>query len=551
LGAAEGYTVVAAARDAERSLKRGDLEGFVSAARDVPASLAGLLLEDDASRLARQLGTGHPSGPMAECLLELEQGGVPAAVLHAARYLERDGLAAHPDLAAIVLHGLRTHSGPSRPEKITSLGVVARLFFERPDLSPEELRLSGPFRSLLLRFVLEHDDPSTSGFALTGLSGCGTPRQIPALLRWLEPLVEVGKRDSRELARLTLNCMTRIIRRSEGCGFTGQPHETDLGHVLRNAKRILAPLDERGQMGLSLERLFVAVASATRATGSGPSLDELLREFEPESRLARAAMLDPHVLAELRHWSRRMHGSYGMYKTYGMLVGMYDSTALASRLEQQVRIASSASRMLRRRCLSFYRAGLEWAHRQLVGLKRGEDLDSNTRLGAYLAELGSPVQIQDLVEDLSIGSKEAVKWNFEGPRVRAQGRKLELSTRCVTFEQDPLKEEDGYARLGVFGRSELRFRFHSAPKHDGALQLELYLQNGLRPLLPHNGQSSISILLDGVLVHERVPILGHSPRASLFSLSPATEERDHEIVVRLHETSNTTLRLYWARVFYW
>ncbi|MFQ5507533.1 MAG: hypothetical protein ACE5F1_22445, partial [Planctomycetota bacterium] len=505
-----------------------------------------------------------PGGPLRSVYRMLASDGEAAARLHAARFLERDGLRAHPKLAQFLLRSLDEAVMSRSPEGPPELRLVARLFFERPAESPAELSASAPFRARLLE-ILEHArDPLTGMYALTALSGCGRPSDLPRVLAWTEAKLRPGSPHAVEAWRLALCCMQEITRRTRVSGLAAELFALDLRGLVSRASAALTMLARRSpgaqhapaRAMLDLYRQLIFSAPEARR-GSGFVDPEL--QVRPWPRLL-AARGDARLERELREGrglflesdmppGHQLFSRPADYHHYGHLAGSYGKPALEQELGKRVRAEALAHHFEPAHCAELFRQGLAQAHGERSGDCPELRPDPDTRLGAALEAAEIRVEHPELRrrQPSTIWSVAVV--DFVSPEMEGSGLDISLELRGVPIEHDEWQPDSRFARLGLPGSSEIRLSFAVAPEKEDGLMIQVYWQKGQRSRLPYGGRAGIEILLDGRRV-AGVWMRGNSARRVALPLARVLGPRKHVVTIRPSPGSNTTVRLYSVRICY-
>ncbi|MEM7206098.1 MAG: serine/threonine-protein kinase, partial [Planctomycetota bacterium] len=186
LGLSTAAAGVRAARDASAAWRAGDLAAVQRWLTDAPAWST--WLGDPALVALRRGESAAPTEalPAAAVLAQLRAEGAAAAGLVASRYLERDGLHAHPVLLRFLARGLDGARGPTELDRDDALRLLARLLFERPDVDAVAHVASVPVRARLDGLAYDALDHGARLQALAAWAGCGNPASLPAQLSWCE-----------------------------------------------------------------------------------------------------------------------------------------------------------------------------------------------------------------------------------------------------------------------------------------------------------------------------------------------------------------------------
>ncbi|MEW6747623.1 MAG: serine/threonine-protein kinase [Planctomycetota bacterium] len=539
------YEIVAAHLRCEKSWQRGDL---ITLKRDldlIPPFLDSMLAAELGARAQglRELRSDDPAAQVIKLVLEK---GMRLATLHAARLLERDGLLGHPELANFLLRSIETST--NLEDKRSLLELVARLFLENPDTTPEATKASGSMRHQFLALLAIETDPYVRLNALTALSGCATPQNMPVLLEQIRSSVEQASQFWREEVRLGLHALELIVRRSHSCATLGELDDLDLVGLVEQASRVG---DARRYADIQGDRepvvaLLRALAFACRAAGLDPG-ERIRHGLGASPPAVRAACLDRSLRNELRQGpdldsNEKKVFKYEAFRDYGTSAGSYDDDALETELETCVRQRARECHLDEEWAVMLYRRGLSMAHDELQGIRRDWLPDSDTHLGAFFSQENSPFENMPIMQ--SSQSNFLASWDFTNKHVIVGGAALGVEGRCVQREEDQYFAEVSFLRLGVPGLSRVHLVLELGEDLRQHANLVIAIQKARRGLLPFRGAARLQVFVDGSALAEMVAAMDEEVREITLPLQWGLEKGRHEIALQLSSTSNTTLRLH-------
>lgn len=553
-GAIKTIAIKDAIRHASELRAQGDLAGAIREARQLPPlcrffapGLFGFLNDVQSS--------GNETAAADVTRIQM-QGDTRLAALVAARYVERDGLTAHTDVARFLLRTIESPQQSGAEPGHADLSLVARLFYERPDERPEDVAASVLFRARLLSLLAKGESSHRTLHVLTALSGCGTPDEIPAIAERMLISARGSWETSVEEVQLSMEAIAAILRRSYRCETVASIENLDLDRLLEQACQSYRECRQRLSLDVGpLRSLFVAVGLAHRW------VDRKTKQIQPclpgmPDLLVRCAQGNHSVKPDLVKFADAIldyepRQAYRRFFTHGLHVGTLDTSLGPAMGELANAIATSAG-LKPEVALEQYRAGLEFGE----GLQRGvhDDFvpDEDTHLGAYFEESKTALEPFPLERVAPQDAEEIAFWDFEKWEQRGLGESLEARVTNpdthLRSDQDPLI---GYVRLGIPGFSELRldYTIPLGTPHE-SLQLELKLQKGMRRLLPYRGEAYVSVLFDKTFEAARLSVVdGGLNRPAVTAFLPTRYDGlPHSISLRLDSDSNTTVRIHSARL---
>ncbi|MEW6744440.1 MAG: hypothetical protein AB1486_16930 [Planctomycetota bacterium] len=297
--------------------------------------------------------------------------------------------------------------------------------------------------------------------------------------------------------------------------------------------------------------LVRAWAIASRAAGLDPRA--LFLETPGASlKAVRSACLDEELVAELRggpelNRDGDLESNHGLCQEFGRYVGSYGNPELEEVLEEAVWARALAAGIDGESVTRVYRQGLEASRQELRGFRPEWRPDRETRLGAFFEQVGRPLQPIGVMRG-EVTDGALVHWDFRHAPPVAAGAAREVVGRCVALQGDFLQTGHHYLWLGVPGVSEVRLTFEVSSTILRHPTLALRLQKASREPVPFRGTGRVDLLLDGRLVIDSLSVLDESPRELVYPLRWQLDQGVHTVLVRLDDSSNTTLRLHYATV---
>ncbi len=502
-------------------------EGALRLAHAVPLRLAGF----DARAFP---GSEDPA--VAAVLREGAAHGEAGALLLAARHLERDGLAAHPTLAAY----LRWAIGAARSPEVQTraLRLAGRLFHERADASAADTAASAALRAGL-QSALDHPDADARAWACVALAGCGTPAQWPALLARV--------RATPEDPHLAIAALRGIVQREVDCGFGAELAPLPLDRDVAALADALSAPGKARIVASGCDRLAVETAFCLRRLGR--PVDAIRAALGAAFPWVAAATLDPALRARLvatgpavpedRHFS----AAYGEVQRYGELVGAYGDRDLADFARNAVARAAQAQGLDPSFAQQVFgeACALTAAERDGRGVR--DDPDPDTHLGAGLGADPAPqVAVACRPDPVAQHGKHVAGWKFQVHPPLTTGGARSVSARAVRIGvPQEMTPDHTYARMAAFGTSSLELEFEAPAAAALAFAVQLTVQKGLRRRLPQGGIALLDVSLDDVFV-TRLPLTSGSVEESRLPIGVPPPGR-HRLRLDLHADSTTTLRV--------
>lgn len=525
---------------ARSSWERGDLPAARASATLLPAWSRSVALDPVLHRALES--TDDES--LAGVLREDERRGPRAATLLAARLLERDGHAAHPDLARFLLHELRDTGPGDGPD--AALKLANRLFLERPAEAPED----GFVRAVreFMESLTQAPEASAEDrlLALSTLAGCGNHRSVEVIVSALE--ARSAEPGPRERAVIATTALEGIARRSRACGY--RPELAALDWTALVLRMDAVPRDEADSRSVGLGQLAAIASFCRREEGlplpslapfEATGLDTILllavhRDRRFPDRLTKE-FLDPDVLSAAT-WLHH-------FETLGTLLAVYGDPGLYEEVHQEVSTWRPVSpRELR--YLDALARNFACGANELGQWDEGL-FDRESHLGEWIARRRLPWVEPELLETLRPGTPLALaQWWFGDPPA-CFGSAAGLRTRACRLVANG-DADDSFLCLDTFGVSEVSFLVRIDADMPDSPRLRLECQKGGRRMLPGAGLAVVEIECQGKVAVRPVA----STSAILLDESLSLWERYTsdvlEIRVRLTEDSTTTLRIYRAEI---
>lgn len=494
------WHVLAGAHSVRRAWAEGDLLAIEGGLVQVPAWLDRWLFEGPIHELVQEVRDPERPSPGASVAGRRNEEGAP--LLLAARYLGRDGLEAHPDLARFFEWALRSKALAS--DAIRLLGL---LYLECPDTEPSAVDSSSALRERLTASLDDERIPvSARLFALTALGGCGTDATIAPVLAWMEDDGLSSESPGPEHVRLALCCLGMLVRRSEPCGYLDGLLARDLDDLLSRASAAaLRALEKPGPdlgTAAALEDLFTTIIYACRTAGRElPRVPAPLLSGRPFLSY-RAALRDPELARELMDVQRlrslvEQRDGRSFVQELGQVVGLFGDAALAVGVRELLPELAHHDPAYVRWFDERFALGHGSAPEVYRGIPETWLPDEPSRLGSFFRQSQLPSEPVATEHGGDPGGQVLATWRFHGGRARTEALARGIELRCGDLEGDALDPADGWLCLAAFGQSEVRLRFSSLPRLRAMPSLYLRFQKGCRAQLPFGGEAFIRIGLDG------------------------------------------------------
>jgi len=473
-------------------------------------------------------------------LATLAAHGQDAALLLAARYAQRDGLAAHTRLAAFLANAIAEDSPPAH----TARRLCALLFHERPDAGPADVVASTSVRTALEQFMQASPcDP----FTLAALGGCGDVATFTAMTA-LARAARIRPGPDREPARLVLRAMRRIAERASCCGFG--PHLAALDHesLIADAASLIEEWRPAEHMHASSElaELAVQLALVRRQQGRAPGPAAALRARGNLPAILLAAQADPAAVALVAEfpaepWANAHHATI---EHLGWCVAWLGDVALGARVRSRIVGFAAARELDASDCLQAFDRGVESAHARLGGTAVDSSADSTLSLAAALdrrATVEHPLPVR-VVPSQSV----VAAWHMTVSPIEVSGPAIGASGQSIRIERDEYVVGATYVALSPSGASRVRLMF-TLPEAANGLYLSIAMQKGARPALPDAGEACVALDIDGEMLMDRFPVRDAGQVTNQLAVPPLGSG-EHTITVHLDALSTASLRLYDVRL---
>jgi hypothetical protein len=536
----------------------GDLRALARAAGAIAGWTRPLLRDSGVEETLARLD--RPGDSLAEAVRLDGEGASPQALRAAAIGARIHGAGDCAPLRAYLVRALEEAS----PLRRDALRLVARVFYERPDETPEDSSASAPLRRALSGLPERAPSAEERFLAVTALSGCGVAAEAEALLDWaLEGAETLENPETCERLRLGLCSVERILFRSLACGL---PDREQLERIERKVTPFVqALIDGRAERGVPWNEGF-GVANATwmlsrslalvrRAlpggAGDPSALESLLERAFHAQRLPagevigvlsaqRSAAIRPLLLRAgfdgLPGRDALASGErLGFYCALGDDLAGLGALALLASVDALVRGTMEPLKSLKRGV----REGIAFRHGWIPESDRP---DADTRLGATLDSFSGELETR------SGGSGGwLAAWDFTGPvAVVLDGARGASVGECrVTGTDDGAHQ---FLKFSSFGSSWVELRFHGGESRACPVLLELEHVIGARPHCAYAGVVVLDVFLDGMYLDsvrlEMNRTVPYELRIDESLLTPA----EHDIAIRSNPATTTTYRLHRVRL---
>ena len=532
------------AGEAEKLRRSGDIVSLSASVAAIPSPFRALLLSGETVRLTQELAQDAAT---ARVIAAHAEQGMDGALLMAGAFLERDGLALHPELANFLLARVGTRQG-------AAIRLAARLLLERPVEAASDLERARPLRD---RFEALLDDPSFTSedahHALTALGSCGDLDSIATLLR----RIEQSPAGESESVRLGIRALEMLGRRSLACGFRSAWLNLEWDSILAGiCPSLERQASSRGpDYGLvsAFEGLCFNVAVSRRNVGLSPLDSPCNGHFfnavaflaaNGERRFLPMMVSESYLLQGDVPVSRR----WGHFNAMGRLLGLFgDPSALEEvrRAILDLPALRDENLELRLRALD---EGYAFGTEEWKGLPQDWRPDAETHLRRLLDEDAlawrefrpAPLELDPLSRPRTLAL-----WTFDGCDVQLHGSASGLDARQAYLKPDDV---GAFACLGIPGVSELRFRFRFSQRGERRILFRVRQQKGARAWLPYAGEASAILLFDGK-EHELQPADSDEYDMEVPLLRRQGDPSgESEIVLRLDGSATTTFRVYQAEI---
>jgi hypothetical protein len=539
----------------------GDLLELEREARLLPDPFERWALSPELARALSSLET--PERPLAQVVAAGRERGEPAALLLAARFVERDGYEARPELLRFLLHGLavlhdaeQDRTAPERAALSTSpvMRVLALLFLERPAESAGELALVAPLRGALLRRLQAQESSDLDRMhVLAALGGCGDAATVPEIGRWLAGLGTDSGSDN-EALRVGLRALDVIARRSGSCGYRDELVHLDWDGLLQEAGEVLHRVRTLSSPDYGTERALDGLATVVAYYRRRAGLPRL--EFELGSLLDQvpAAFLGangdpgfPSLLSQDRYLATLSGSSGEHFSAIGRALGLFGDPALTESVCGRLPLLEDPRDWTSSEALPALRQAVAVARDELDGIPKAWRPDEVSHLGAWLDRARSGWEVlRPPARELQPGKTIATWWFGHGDEPLLGGAATGLELRCT--ELVPEGRSEGFALLSAFGLSELRLLFRFDPQRENVLLLRLSYQKGCRWPLPYAGEANVELSFDGQMQSLVAGSTSAYVQLIPLSIRRSSPSGEYAVALRLDESSTTTFRVYSAEI---
>jgi predicted Ser/Thr protein kinase len=560
-GVAVAVNIWSTAQVARAAWDEGDLEGTRHSLKGIPPRADSLLLPDPLSAISEQVRDLSGDLPTVQVIADLEAHGPKSAWLLAARFLERDGLEAHPVLADSLVRALRTPPGDRDPTRLDAIRIVGRLFFDRPIGDPRELERGTRLREGLHELAGEELSHPERLHLFTALSGCGTTESFEVLLPLLDTSRGLESRTERaEEVRLGIRAVEMIVLRAHRCGYLDDLTEEMSDRVLSHSHALIegfgaAPLPIA--VPKVLGELCCSMAIARRAAGILPS-DLLPPLTARNARRLLAARGDPELelVDELTGSPADSLDALGAstsleiaLRCYVILLGLASPPGDLIHVPEWAEAEEQALRAAVDRGLSqaeaeeVLRNARDTVRNLRSGLRPDFVPDEDTHLGAFFEQLGGP--IEPCLDTISLDDEEGViaRWDFSEGRPAIVGKDASVFWRGLIVSAAESNPLDGYVRLGAPGISLLGFHFEGPPSSRHYVAIRISAVKALRRLLPYSGECYVSLRIDGELLGKYRLETTNNAFFELTTLWNRFGSGPHTLTLEPTFDTNTTVRI--------
>lgn len=526
-----------------KAWEAGDLPG-VAVALDTRPALAGIFDPDRLQAASHE--TPHPSDALARVMSTGRRGGWDSALLLAARYLERDGLHAHPELARFLVHALQT--GLRR----TALQLAARICFERPVRDAAEDAASAPLRTALHDVLVTAQEAELAMDAVVALGGCGDSHTIDRLLATWEQIRREPDDACIELQRVTLHALAALVRRRAAAAGGIRRLEPGQFESLRAAAEAamadaqdsnVAPARmERAAAELLLELGLArhAVATPVRLPFHDPRHGLFVQAASGDTGLRSRILAgqDPLPLpgapAPAQEWARAADLGFA-----AGLLGDPDCVRVLRVFAKQGRDAEAGS--------AHFETGLVHGAALLRGVAMQDVPDADSHLGVGLAGPGAFEPCATSVGLVDGNPIHGVTLCHGRPLVVDDADSVAL--RLASLGADELDPTASYVRLSAPGNSALRWQTTIVPDRFGNAMLRIWTQQGARAALPWDGNAAIDVLMDGQVLMRALRLRGTAACELRLPIRVPGRAQRVSFEIQLAGEATTTVRIYRVGLF--
>ena len=540
LVALHGSAIARTRRTALAAWEAGDLASLRLVLEAQPA-LADVFLP----RAVRQLVEGRGDDPLARVFALGAREGWSAARILAARFLERDGLAGHPELARFVIASL--HQGPDPG----ALALVARLCFERPDHDAHATAASAPLRELLHAALRAALDTDATMNAVVALGGCGDASTLEELKSVLTRFADASTDAESECVRVTVHAIASLLRRlslqAGGRRDVGATQGEAMYDLARGAlASVPGPGNGAARMARAVGDLAVELGLAQRG---GPTRAPLPFREARYRMLAAAAAADAGFLRSLLRGEDPMplDDGHASEEELGRAADLGFAAGLLGDERGEAALRATA-------CLGRDPVGLAkcfaTGHTYAVEWRQGFDRSSAPDPWSHLAAgLAAPAAFAPSATVLGKLTDEPFAgvdtWHGTPIVVGAADR---VSFRMADLRKDDLEVDTTHLCLANPGVSSIELETN-VPDSLPRCFLRLWAQPALRAALPWDGAAAVDVLLDGEEVVTGLRLFGTAACEVRVPLRIVTRAQRRRVVVRLSASATTTLRIYQVGLF--
>ncbi len=540
-----------AARIARAAWSAGDIDRSLRASEALPQAMRSELLPRELAHALGGTASEALDEPIVDLVKTIQSEGGPAGRLLAARYLERDGIAMQPTLLGYLRFELGSDAA-LESGRDDAIRILARLFFDHPLTTPEEVQRAEHVRAELLEVLRQRPRGERELYALCALGGCGDADTLAQLLDWYSSRFQaVGSADSPALFQ-AMQAMEALVLRSEACGYRAQLSAMDWASWLPRCSepvaRLLDTFGANTDLVLGIEDLYVAVASARRAEGLEPMPLRIALALTSDLLFLAASgaieLEDAFQPGCLRDDPACFSASHCIGLNFGRVLALYGdpsftTATLASLQSDAFGLGVAIAPLMR-----YVQVGLLRGCNERYGLRESWLPDTDTRLGSWFANQDVPPAVL-VSDDFDEASSEAT-WSFLRRGVQMSGGARSLRLTCTPILGDDANPDDGFARLGVAGISAIEFAFRFAPDLPRSLEVRIRYQKAARRPLPFHGEARVGIDLDGSTVEEGLWVRDDIQRTLILPITPTPVDPApyHELRMRLLPSSSTTFRIH-------
>lgn len=551
-----GFTdTVARANSVESNWEEGDLEGFreqIEAATFLPL---GWLLDPEIEARREAIRQSDINDVVVQILAVLDSDGEVAAFRRAAALLERDGIPAHPELLRFL--GFQWQNGKERPSKTA---LIARLFFERPNESEVENRLSRSLQDQIWEILNRSRTVREGHEALTILSGWGELEDLFLLNEWISGFFEGGE-DSIErglsLLEPTQRAQTEILRRARSLGR----HRTWPKEILRSYLQdvLTLYLDCESKSGRKLD-LYEGFGPLYRgaAVYARDRFPDVVRDALPDWELHElaftlATLKDDElrlVLSErpthhpglLRHPGPEIADRIaGVLHRYGQQVAAYEDSLLLDAARLIAKEFGQNGAIPPERAQELFEEGVLEGERWLEASFRPHAPDPGTHLGDELTITRTDPEVATEVLEWPIPTETPafeLGWDFTRPPARLKGQCRAWYENVLTLDDKPSASATSHLRLLNPGVSQIGLIL---PSLNDTLCMHIDAQQSRRWPLFESGIANLEVFQNDRHIGTTRVFQRGEYNLKVF---PDGKPQEWEFRIRLSRDSTTTARVH-------